>query len=188
MILEAGLRERFAEPAVVASGQAQAPNPRVGVWLCVHPAGARDSTRDQCGTEIARRAAPGRAPTRSAVSSTIWSTNGCEVGSRAVKGNRRRTRSQVSYGLANLCLVRPTLKGHGPAEIDLAGHADPRGHACDERANGGPPLRSDRARLLHHPKVVPDRPVLGNLAVTKAEHVGKRNGDRPVHRRVDAAK
>ena len=58
-------------------------------------------------------------------------------------------------------------------------------HNADERACGGPLPRSDQAELLH-PEVVPDRPLLGNLAVTKPEHMGKLDGDRPVHRRVGA--
>jgi hypothetical protein len=86
MSLDAGQREWFAEPGGVASGRAEARNRR-GSGLALCPPGWRaGQDAGPMQDRIARRAAPGKAPTRSAVSSTIWSTDGCEVGSQAVKG------------------------------------------------------------------------------------------------------
>jgi hypothetical protein len=47
---------------------------------------------------------------------------------------------------------------------------------------------SDHTELLHHPKIVSNRPVLGNLAVAKPEHVGEFDRDPPTYRGVDATK
>jgi hypothetical protein len=47
---------------------------------------------------------------------------------------------------------------------------------------------SDHTELLHHSKIVSNRPVLGNLAVAKPEHVGEFDRDPPTYRGVDATK
>jgi hypothetical protein len=47
---------------------------------------------------------------------------------------------------------------------------------------------SDHTELLHHSKIVSNRPMLGNLAVAKPEHVGEFDRDPPTYRGVDATK
>jgi hypothetical protein len=106
MSLDAGQREWFAEPGGVASGRAEARNRR-GSGLALCPPGWRAGQdagpmRDRSRAERLQAGLPnGRPCHRGYGAQTVAS----EVGSRAVKGSRRRTRSQVSYGLANLYLV-----------------------------------------------------------------------------------